>query len=105
MAYVYKGKIRDVEEEPTRPAACGTNSGYMRHGLDKTPKCQPCKDAHAAANRKHRKAPKMRNQCATYPGYMRHVRAGEQPCDLCRAAHARYMAEYRARSKQASQAA
>ena len=25
---------------------CGTNAGYQRHCVDKTEKCQPCKDAH-----------------------------------------------------------
>lgn len=25
---------------------CGTNAGYQKHCIDKTKKCQPCKDAH-----------------------------------------------------------
>lgn len=25
---------------------CGTNAGYQKHCVDKTEKCQPCKDAH-----------------------------------------------------------
>ena len=25
---------------------CGTNAGYQKHCVDKTKKCQPCKDAH-----------------------------------------------------------
>lgn len=26
---------------------CGTNAGYQKHCVDKTEKCQPCKDAHS----------------------------------------------------------
>jgi hypothetical protein len=101
VGYQYRGKTRDVEEEiePATTAGCGTNSGYMRHGMQKTPRCQPCKDAHAAVNRKRRTT--MRNQCATYPGYMRHKRAGEDACDMCREAYARYMADYRAQRRAA----
>jgi hypothetical protein len=99
VAYQYRGKVRDVV--PITAAKCGTNSGYTRHRQLNTPKCQPCKDAHATYERARRRKPVMRNQCATYPGYMRHKRAGEAACDLCRAAYARYMADYRAQKKAA----
>ena len=32
---------------------CGTNAGYQRHCLEKTIKCQPCKDAHKVVIKKY----------------------------------------------------
>ena len=95
MSYQYRGKIRD--EEVLSHPKCGTDAGYQRHKYYKTPKCQPCKDAHTASQRAWiaRKRITMRSQCATYPGYMRHKRAGEPACDMCRAAYAQYMRDYR----------
>ena len=97
MAYAYKGKKRDLEVKGH--PKCGTDAGYQRHKYYKTPKCQPCKDAHSAAQSAWltRKHTTMRGQCATYPGYMRHKRAGEQPCGMCLDAYAQYMRAYRER--------
>lgn len=59
-----------------RQARCGTDGGYYRH-LRKThtPPCEPCKAAHAAANR-------------SYPSYARQVakpwtRKPKTPCVDC----------------------
>lgn len=35
----------------TRPAQCGTNGGYYAHRRLGTDPCQPCRDAHAEAER------------------------------------------------------
>jgi hypothetical protein len=32
---------------------CGTNAGYQKHCLEKTIKCQPCKDAHKVVIKKY----------------------------------------------------
>lgn len=36
--------------ERKNAAKCGTQSGYARHTREKSPKCQPCKDAKKAAS-------------------------------------------------------
>jgi hypothetical protein len=50
--------VASVEPKPrrrTRPAAeCGTNSGYGKHVRDKTAICEPCRAAHAEADRRLR---------------------------------------------------
>lgn len=97
MGYTYGGTIHDVD--PVGPAMCGTNAGYQKHVKQKTEKCRPCRDAHAAANLAWQRRPKMRTTCGTYPGYMRHKRADEDACQWCLKAYADYMAEYRGRGK------
>lgn len=94
MGYQYRGTVRDV-----KPGGCGTNSGYQKHIKQKTPKCQPCRDAHAAAQVAWQRRPKVRTTCGTYAGYMRHKRSDEDSCEWCLKAYAEYMAEYRGRGK------
>lgn len=97
MAYQYRGTLVHVEPEPepTTTAKCGTNAGYMRHAQLGTPKCQPCRRAHAVCENLRRNPTKTRVQCATYSGYMQHKRAGEDACDMCLKAYAQYMRDYR----------
>ena len=40
-----------ASRQPPEGKYCGTPYGYTRHLRDKTPTCQPCKDAHAAYER------------------------------------------------------
>ena len=101
MGYQYRGKIRDVEEPAPSPK-CGTRAGYMEHQTKGTPKCRPCKDAHAAYMRHYKRLPSMRNSCGTYAGYKRHQRAGERQCEYCLRGYAQYMAAYRERQKKAA---
>lgn len=97
MGYQYRGTLRDVSSP--EPGKCGTNSGYQKHVKLNTPKCQPCKDAHAAAQLAWQRRPQMRTTCGTYAGYMRHKRAEEDACQWCLKAYADYMAGYRDRAK------
>ena len=90
MSYQYRGKLTDV----TNPK-CGTRAGYMEHISKQTPKCQPCKDAHAAYMRDYKRRPTMRTTCGTHAGYKRHQRADENPCGMCLRGYAQYMRDYR----------
>jgi len=130
MAYVYRGKIRDVQEapplpEPVKPeprqrpvfdpSQCGTYAGYGQHRRHNVPQCRDCLDAQVRYKREW--LDKRRNhipiqratfdpsKCGTYSGYMAHLRYNVTPCVPCKAAHNKYMADYRARRKQATQAA
>jgi len=104
MAYQYKGKLKEPEPIVV-PSQCGTDWGYHLHSRHKTAHCQPCKDAHAAAQRKWSRRPTMRTICGTYPGYMRHKRSGEDSCEYCLAGYAQYMRDYRERKKPFEKAA
>jgi hypothetical protein len=97
MSYTYRGTGRDVQDPAS--TKCGTNGGYQTHVLRKTPKCQPCKEAHAEAARAWRCRPTMRTTCGTHPGYMRHKRASEDACDICLVAYAQYMRDYRTQKR------
>lgn len=103
MGYVYRGTIRDVEEEAPASPKCGTRAGYMEHSSKGTPKCRPCKDAHAAYMREYKRRPKMRTVCGTYAGYKRHKRADENPCEMCFRGYSQYMRDYRDRKLAALQ--
>jgi len=125
MAYVYRGKIRDVQEAPKLPAPvvkpeprqrpvfdpsqCGTYAGYGQHRRHNVPQCRDCLDAQVRYKREW--LDKRRNhipiqratfdagKCGTYSGYMAHLRYKVTPCVPCKAAHSKYMNEYRARKK------
>lgn len=45
----------EISAEAAARDLCGTTSGYARHHVNRTPYCQPCRDANAAAQRKRRK--------------------------------------------------
>jgi hypothetical protein len=46
----------------TRPAACGTDSGYHRHRAEDTTPCLACCDAHAVANANARARARARGE-------------------------------------------
>lgn len=83
---------------PTRPAKCGTDSGYYRHVRTlKEPACDACLTAHAAAalERKHRPAPDVRpEQHGRSVGYRLGCR-----CGRCRTAESVRKARYRDQRK------
>ena len=64
--YVYGGTQFDAHipiiEKPkhtrkqANPAKCGTTGGLRKHRRDQTPICQPCRDAHNAYAREHKRA-------------------------------------------------
>ena len=65
-AYVYGGTKRDTpppasaprpERKPPEPLQeCGTNAGWTRHRRNNQDPCEPCREAHNAANRAYRRA-------------------------------------------------
>jgi len=46
----------EVLADLQQPTICGTRSGYQKHVRDRTEKCRPCRDAHAANGRNYREA-------------------------------------------------
>jgi hypothetical protein len=109
MAYVYRGTVRDIEEEvaPTIPrkltsfddSACGTNAGYNRHRKHGVPACRPCKDAQAAYHRdRYQRKPKAvfsDDACGTWAGYQRHAKIGIEQCEPCLVASRAYQKQWR----------
>ena len=49
-------KAADLAAGGFTPAPCGTEKGYERHRRDRTPRCAPCKQAHAEAESVRRTA-------------------------------------------------
>jgi len=68
--YVYRGTqfepVRDPKKKPKprRPAECGTDSGYRRHGRHGEDACQRCKDAHTKAQREWNERRKLKAEAA-----------------------------------------
>lgn len=60
-----RGRTRQPEPEPAaapqpkrkspEPAKCGTRSGYQKHLREKTPSCQPCRQANTDADNRLRR--------------------------------------------------
>jgi hypothetical protein len=107
------GGGRDSVKDPMRPKRqpvgkpakvetasdieCGTTSGYYKHRRDKTPTCQPCRDAYNEYNAKRYPRRRPAIECGTYRGWKKHHRAKEQPCDDCRAAYKAKCQEWRSK--------
>jgi len=119
MAYVYRGKVRDVSEPATYPEPAppaydgkhGTPSGYNSHfraGDRGDQICKPCREARAAKRRAKAAAKGLTpgrkaiygTGCGSPSGYTAHLRRDEAPCDACREAYnarkREYIAERRA---------
>ncbi|MFQ6157665.1 hypothetical protein ACLMMA_14495 [Micrococcus luteus] len=108
--YVYRGKHTIAAEEaaqraatgekskPGRKALCGTPSGYNKHHRDKTPTCDPCREAHRKDMQDRRRAkgiqPPRLAKHGTISAYRRHHRHGEKPCEPCRKAWNAHNREY-----------
>jgi len=73
----------------SRPARCGTESGYQRHRrILKEPACPACLAAHSAAERARRTY-----QAARYCDCGRQIRTDHTTCSLCRRSRARVTAD------------
>lgn len=84
---------------------CGTVEGYGRHTWLKTPACQPCLDAKAAASRAsyvRKTEPLPPAECGTTRGYRKHTTDKTSYCQPCRAAYNQRRAERRAEQKEAT---
>lgn len=85
--YVYGGvEIEGIDH--------GTNRGYYQHRRKDAPMCDPCRLAHNAAQREHKRArvgsTRSYNwpaKCGTDGGYTKHRNNGENPCIACKVAH------------------
>jgi hypothetical protein len=80
---------------------CGTISGYTTHHVKGEPRCQDCKDAVAAYERRRRRDrginPPGVAECGTYSGFTSHNKRREEPCRSCKDAHNEYQRRYRAK--------
>jgi hypothetical protein len=109
--YTYKGKQTIAAEEAAQRAtqgphkskrrgvaACGTPAGYNKHRRDKTPTCDPCREAHRLDMLQRRRAkgiqPPRLAEHGTISAYRRHHRHHEEPCDPCREAWNKHNREY-----------
>ena len=81
---------------------CGTISGYTTHHVKGEPRCQDCKDAVAAYERRRRRqrgiGPPGVATCGTYSGYVTHYKHGEEPCRVCMDARNVYQSGWRTQS-------
>lgn len=50
-----KPEAPKARRKSPEPAVCGTNSGHRKHVRDKTPICDPCRQAHADADARLRR--------------------------------------------------
>ena len=85
------GTTKQLTEESRLPngvARCGTADGYKAHRRWGEKACQPCLDAHRAAERAAADAPSLPT-CGTRSGYDIHTTRGEAPCRPCTDARAR----------------
>ena len=80
---------------------CGTISGYTTHHVKGELRCQDCKDAVAAYERRRRRdrgiSPPGVAECGTYSGFTSHNKRRETPCRSCMDAHNKYQRRYRAK--------